>query len=197
MHFGPGDTYAILTIRPATTFRGYNPCSSIALVVCHQQRGRMDDQDQAASDYSADSTEELLEQAQSNAQATIIATVAFLSRRAIPISEWTESLGSTFGLAWDEPEPWDAGEFLDAMLTNFRSLGATIVDADLDSDHAEATTSGFPDLDLCALFNVDPDLVAAFNDSPVPLARARSLSWEWTRTGNETRYLVRQVPAEQ
>ena len=157
----------------------------------------MDDQDQDdASDYSADSTEELLEQAQSNAQATIIATVSFLSQRSIPVSEWTESLGATFGLAWDEPAPWEAGEFLDAMLTNFRSLGATVVDADLESDHAEATITGFPDLDLCSLFNVDPDLVAAFNDSPAPLARARALSWEWTRTGNETHYLVRQVPAE-
>lgn len=157
----------------------------------------MADQDHDdASDYSEDSTEELLEQSQSNAQATIIATVAFLSQRAIPIADWTESLGTTFGIAWDEPEPWEAGEFLDAMLTNFRSLGATVVDAELESDHAEATTTGFPDLDLCSLFNVDPDLVAAFNDSPAPLARARALSWQWTRTGNETRYIVRQVSAE-
>lgn len=157
----------------------------------------MTDQDQSdASDFTEDSTEELLEQSQSNAQATIIATVAFLSQRAIPIADWTESLGTTFGTAWDEPEPWEAGEFLDAMLTNFRSLGATVVDAELESDHAEATTTGFPDLELCALFNVDPDLVAAFNDSPAPLARARALSWEWERTGDETRYIVRQVPAE-
>jgi hypothetical protein len=157
----------------------------------------MADQDQNdASDYSEDSTEDLLEQSQSNAQATIIATVAFLSQRAIPIADWTESLGATFGIAWDEPEPWEAGEFLDAMLTNFRSLGATVVDADLAPDHAEATTTGFPDLELCSLFNVDPDLVAAFNDSPAPLARARALSWEWTRAGNETRYIVRQVSAE-
>jgi len=157
----------------------------------------MDEHDlDGADDYSADSPEELLEQAQSNAQATIIATVGFLSQRGVPVADWTESLGATFGLAWDEPEPWDAGEFLDAMLTNFLSLGATVIDADLETDRAEATTTGFPDLELCTLFNVDPDLVSAFNDSPAPLARARALSWEWTRTGNETRYLVRQTPAE-
>ncbi|HEY7035608.1 MAG TPA: hypothetical protein VH482_29980 [Thermomicrobiales bacterium] len=141
-------------------------------------------------DYAADTTEELLEQAQSNAQATIIATVAFLAARHLPLAEWTAALGRTFGLAWDEPSPWDAGEFLDAMLTNFRSLGATILTADLTPDRAEATATGFPDPELCVLFAVDPALVAAFNDVPIPLAAARSLQWEWSRTGAETRYLV-------
>ncbi len=158
----------------------------------------MDDDAQFEIEHGHDeyAVAELLEQAQSNAQATVIATAAFLNERGLAIDDWTEAVGRRFAIGWDEPRPWDAGEFLDAMLTNFRSLGATVVDADLESDHAEATTTGFPDLELCSLFNVDPDLVAAFNDSPGPLARARSLSWEWTRTGNETRYLVRQVPAE-
>jgi hypothetical protein len=140
--------------------------------------------------YAEDTAEELLEQAQSNGQATIIATIAFLAARNIPIADWTASLGRTFALAWDEPEPWDAGEFLDAMLTNFRSLGATILTSDLGTDRAEATATGFPDPELCAIFNVDADLVAAFNDIPASLAADRSLTWEWFRTGEETRYLV-------
>jgi hypothetical protein len=153
-----------------------------------------DEQDQQTTGYDKDTTEELLEQSQSNGQATIIATVAFLTERKIPIADWTASLGHTFGLAWDEPEPWDAGEFLDAMLTNFRSLGATILTSTLDPDRAEATTIGFPDPELCAIFNVDPALVAAFNDIPAALAADRSLTWEWFRTAEETRYSVRRLP---
>jgi hypothetical protein len=150
---------------------------------------------QPARDYASDTTEELLEQAQSNAQATIIATVAFLTERRIPLADWTAALGRTFGLAWDDPSPWEAGEFLDAMLTNFRSLGATVLSSDLTPDRAEATTTGFPDPELCALFAVDPALVTAFNDVPAPLAQARALQWEWSRTGEETRYLVTRSPA--
>jgi hypothetical protein len=143
-----------------------------------------------APGYASDTTEELLEQARSNAQATIIATVAFLAERRLPLADWTAALGLIFGLAWDDPTPWDASEFLDAMLTNYRSLGATILAADLTPDRAEATTTGFPDPALCALFAVDPTLVAAFNDVPISLAQARSLRWEWSRTGDQTRYLV-------
>ncbi len=157
----------------------------------------MDDaRDQQDTGYDEDTTEELLEQSQSNGQATIIATIAFLTERKIPIADWTASLGRTFGLAWDDPEPWDAGEFLDAMLTNFRSLGATILTSDLTPDRAEATTTGFPDPELCAIFDVDPALVAAFNDIPASLAADRSLTWEWFRTGEETRYSVRRLATD-
>jgi hypothetical protein len=148
------------------------------------------DADQTVQDDAADTIEELLEQAQSNAQATIIATAAFLTERTVPLADWTAALGRTFGLAWDEPAPWEAGEFLDAMLTNFRSLGATVLTATLAPDRAEATTTGFPDPELCALFAVDPALVTAFNDVPTPLAAARSLTWTWSRTGDQTHYLV-------
>ncbi|HKG26794.1 MAG TPA: hypothetical protein VKB09_14185 [Thermomicrobiales bacterium] len=149
-----------------------------------------------SSGYAEDTTEELLEQAQSNGQATIIATIAFLTEHRLPIADWIASLGRTFALAWDEPEPWDAGEFLDAMLTNFRSLGATVLASDLSPDRAEATTTGFPDPELCAIFGVDPALVAAFNDIPASLAADRSLSWEWFRTGEETRYSVRRLTTD-
>lgn len=149
-----------------------------------------DEANQRPRDYASDTAEELLEQAQSNGQATIIATVAFLTERQIPLSAWTASLGRTFARAWEEPAPWDAGEFLDAMLTNFRSLGAAVVSADLTPDRAEATITGFPDPELCALFAVDPALVTAFNDVPTPIAAERSLHWQWSRTGEQTRYLV-------
>jgi hypothetical protein len=151
---------------------------------------------QEPAGYAEETAEELLEQAQSNAQATIIATVAFLQECGVPIADWTGALGRTFGLAWDEPAPWEAGEFLDAMLTNLRSLGAQVVSADLQADRAEATTTGFPDPELCAVFGVDPTLVAAFNDVPAAIARDRSLTWTWTRQGEETHFVVRSLTTD-
>jgi hypothetical protein len=148
-----------------------------------------DDEFHGFADYTA---EELLEQARANAQAAIMATALFLHRKGIPLSEWAAALGETFSLAWDAPRPWEAGEFLDAMLTNLRALGADVVSSDLGIDRAEAVTTGFPDLALCELFGIDPALVVAFNDSAAKLAADRGLTWTWTRERDRVRYTVRQ-----
>ncbi len=139
------------------------------------------------ADYS---TEELLEQAQANAQALIIVTASFLRDREVPLEAWTGAIGCVFAEGWDEPRPWDAGEFLDAMLTNYRALGATVEAVDLGAERAEATTVGFPDPDLCAVFDVELALAARFNDVPTPIARDRGLAWTWHLDGERTRFVV-------
>lgn len=133
---------------------------------------------------------ELLEQAQANAQAAIIATVAFLRDQTIDLGAWTTSIGQTFARTWDEPREWDAGEFMDAMLTNYRALGATIHSVDLDPVRAEAVTTGFPDPDLCQALRVDVADVARFNDATGAIAAERGLLWSWTLEGLETRFTV-------
>ena len=140
--------------------------------------------------HDAYTVEELLEQAQSNAQATIIATAAFLQERGVPLAAWTRAVGRIFARAWDEPRPWDAGAFMDAILTNVRSLGAEIVSAELGPDRAEAVTTGFPDPDLCALFGVEPALAARFNDVVAVLAEERGLRWTWQLDGDRTRLVA-------
>ena len=122
---------------------------------------------------------ELLEQARGNAQALILATVAFLDERGVPPEEWAATIGETFARGWGDPRPWDAGEFLDAMLTNLRALGANVKEADLGVDRAEATTTGFPDPALCALFGVDPVACRRFHDAAAAIAAPRGLRWTW------------------
>jgi hypothetical protein len=125
-------------------------------------------------------TEELLEQARANAQAALIATIRFLQQQGIPVEKWTESIGHTFALGWEAAEGWDdAGEFLDSMLTNLRAIGADVVEADLGNDHARAVIEGFPDPDLCALFEVDQATVAKFHDASAAIARDIGLTWSW------------------
>ena len=153
-----------------------------------------EEREQQPAGYAEDTAEELLEQAQSNGQAIIIATIAFLADRKIPIADWTASLGRTFALAWDEPEPWDAGEFLDAMLTNLRALGAQVNAAELGVDRAEATTTGFPDPELCVLFGVDPSHATVFHDAAAAIAAPRGLRWTWqTEPGGITHFFVERV----
>ena len=54
------------------------------------------------ADYTA---EELLEQAQSNAQATIMATAIFLHRKGISLDEWAESMGPPSRSPGTTPRP--------------------------------------------------------------------------------------------
>lgn len=129
------------------------------------------------ADYSGD---ELLEQAQGNAQAALIATVAFLRAREIAVEEWAAALGVSFALEWGEPEPWAPDEFLDAMLTNYRSLGATVSRADLGQERAEAEITGFPDPEQCERFGVAVAEVARFHDTAVAIAQERGLRWTWS-----------------
>lgn len=153
------------------------------------ERASEPDEQHGYADYTA---EELLEQAQMDAQATIMATALFLHRRGIPLDEWAAFLGETFALAWNDSVSWEAGEFLDAMLTNLRALGATVVSAQLGIDHAEAVVSGFPDPELSELFSIDPALTLRYNDAAKVLAANVGLTWEWKRVGKRTHYTVRQ-----
>ena len=66
------------------------------------------------------------------------------------------------------------------MLANYRSLGASVLSADLNQDRAEAVIAGFPDPDRCAQFEIDVAAVARFHDATAPIAAARALRWSWT-----------------
>ena len=144
--------------------------------------------------YAEYSDAELLEQARGNAQALILATVAFLEKRGIPPTEWATAIGETFAQGWGDPRPWDAGEFLDAMLTNLRSLGGDVKAVELGVDHAEATTTGFPDPELCALFGLDPLRAAVFHDAATEIAAPRGLQWMWVAEADGiTRFIVDRV----
>jgi hypothetical protein len=144
--------------------------------------------------YAEYSEAELLEQAQGNAQALILATVTFLEERGVPPAEWAAAIGGVFARGWGDPRPWDAGEFLDAMLTNLRALGAEVKEAELGVDHAEATTTGFPDRELCALFAVDPSHVAVFHNAAAAIAAPRGLRWTWQMEADDvTRFIVERV----
>jgi hypothetical protein len=148
--------------------------------------------DEGAHGFADYTAEELLELAQSNAQATILATALFLHQQGISLDDWTAAMGKTFALAWNDSHPWEAGEFLDAMLTNLRSLGATVISSQLGIDRAEAVTAGFPDPALCELFSIDPALAVRYNDAARAIAAKVGLVWEWKRHRNRVHYLVRQ-----
>lgn len=146
-----------------------------------------DDFDETLDEETA---ETLLEQSQQNAQAMILATISLLDDLGVLPEAWADGLGERFSAAWGDEEPWEAGEFLDAMLSNYRALGATVIDSDLGEQRATATIAGFPDEELCQVFQIDPADAHVFHRVAAEIARRRDLVWTSTVADDEVTFVV-------
>jgi hypothetical protein len=150
------------------------------------------DQDTFTPTYDTYEEFELLEQAQANAQAAVIATVAWLQEQGLSTAAWAAGLGRRFNVAWGAAEPWEAGEFLDAMLTNLQALGAEVVWADLaDPRVAAATVTNLFEEEQCLLFGTTRQDALTYLDATTDIARARGLIWEWQTDGDDVQLKVR------
>ena len=143
-----------------------------------------------------ETTETLLEQSQQNAQAMILATISLLDDLGVLPEAWADGLGERFSAAWGDEEPWEAGEFLDAMLSNYRSLGATVIDSDFGDQRATATISGFPDEELCQVFMVDPADAHVFHRVAAEIARRRDLVWTSVIADEAVTFMVEVMVAD-
>jgi len=150
--------------------------------------------DMPENSYLDDTTETLLEQSQQNAQGVILATIAVLDDLGLLPEAWADGLGERFSDAWGMEEVWEPGDFLDAMLTNYRSLGASVDDVSITDEAASATISGFPDDELCDVFNVRPEDAMVFHRVAAEIARRRGLRWQWEPAEDATRLIVTPLP---
>lgn len=142
-------------------------------------------------EHQNDDAAVLLEQAQANSQALIVATVAFLGERGIPVEDWAAAIGKQFAKDWPDDDLFGPDEFLDAMLTNLTSFGARVVSADFASEQVSAVITNFPMAEVCEAYGVDPASVAKFHESAAVVARSQGLEWDWRLDGDRTRIVVR------
>jgi hypothetical protein len=140
--------------------------------------------------YKNDTCEELLDLSRANGQAIVLATAAFLREVDVPAGVWTAFLGELFARSWDPTLELTAGEFLDAMLTNYRSLGADVISATLGDERAEAVIAGFPKRELCLELGVDGELALEYFNVPAVLAGLHNFAWHWERDDVRTKLLV-------
>ncbi|MGD9711626.1 MAG: hypothetical protein AB7V46_06105 [Thermomicrobiales bacterium] len=140
--------------------------------------------------YENDTCEELLDLSRANGQALILATAAFLQESDVPIEAWAHYLGRVFASSWDPLLELSAGDFLDAMLTNYRALGADVLSARLGEDVAEATITGFPKRELGLELRLESSLADSYFHVPSALAADHGLQWSWSVDGPRVRLLV-------
>lgn len=109
---------------------------------------------------SADYTDlELLDQAQLNAQAMVLGTVDILRQHPDTLRAWREGLAEIFMRGWDTGREWSANAILDALLTNYRSFGALVIEHAEDAGPPTARIAGLPDPMLVESLQLDPEFI--------------------------------------
>lgn len=136
--------------------------------------------------HKEESVEELLDLARANAQALIIATTGYLAQAGIPLEGWSGYLGSIFANSWDDSMTGDPQAFVEAVLTNYKALGATVVSTTFEAGRAEAVISGFPNEGLCEELAADCSLAEAYNDLGAVVAERLGLTWWWGSSDGRT-----------
>lgn len=99
---------------------------------------------------------ELLEHSQLNAQAFVLAVFDAIGDDQAVLSRVIDSVANTFASGWDVDRKWQPTEILDALLTNYRSVGAAVESYDPNDAAPSAVLTGLPDPDLAAQLQVTP-----------------------------------------
>ena len=113
--------------------------------------------DNYEDDQDEFSAEELLEQAQINAQALFLGTANVLAVDQAGLAAWIKGLTATFIKGWDTEQEWEPADILYALATNYQSFGAEIIEADFDGEIPVITIANLPNLPLAEALEIAPD----------------------------------------
>lgn len=128
-------------------------------------------------------SDQVLQQATSNAQALTVVTAAYLKAKGLPPDEYWSFVSDKFTWGWDELKGKGALEAMRVFGLNMVSVGATLESLSGDENRAEAVVSNWPSPDLLQAFGVDrgdADRGYAVFDS---IAKYLGLRYEWRRRG--------------
>jgi hypothetical protein len=136
--------------------------------------------------------EELLEQSQFNAQALLLASSSALGDDPAAREAWTHRVAEIFLRTWDREREWGAPDLLDALLTNYRSFGAQVIEADLTAAPVTATIAELPDVGLVESMGLqDSDADAIFMiGAHLASALGHELTWEREAETGDVRLTV-------
>ncbi|MCO5214927.1 MAG: hypothetical protein M9953_08155 [Thermomicrobiales bacterium] len=124
--------------------------------------------------------EELLELSQMNAQALLMAGVLALGDDDAVLDTWIEGVAEVMSRGWDTTRDWAADEIMDALLTNYRTYGGWVIEADLEEKRAAAIVADIPDVTLAeSLGATDREADVLFRIGEVIVRRlGRRMLWK-------------------
>ncbi len=144
-----------------------------------QQHDRelIDEIEHGSGDYT---DQELLDQAQLNAQAMVLGTVDILRQHPDILQAWRDGLAEIFMRGWDAGRDWSANAILDALLTTYRSFGAVVIEHEQAADPPSARIAGLPDPVLAEGLQLDPEHIRELLTIGAALAGHLGGVLDWT-----------------
>lgn len=119
----------------------------------------IDDVTDAELDGSEDefTAEELLEQAQINAQALFLGTADALASDHQQLETWRKNLAATFIRGWDTDAEWEPADILYALVTNYQAFGAEVMEGEFEATPPSVTIFNLPNVHLADALEIAPD----------------------------------------
>lgn len=126
--------------------------------------------------------DQLCAQAQSNANALTLATIAYLKEHNLPVADWATAVGRQFAPGWTGAV--DPARAAWGMARNVASLGGQVIGQSGDDASAAITFTDFPPAEMLTVFGVArEEHDAVFGWITAGLMEELGLRVEWRREG--------------
>ena len=129
--------------------------------------------------------EQITAQAQMNATAFILGTIAYLRDHDLALDEFADYIGQRFAPGWAEMQGRPVKDIAQMAALNMVSVGGALQSLSGDDSQAQAVIQGWPSADWLAFFALDQTNIAPFWNVFKIIAESLGLQCEWTRQGDE------------
>ncbi len=126
-------------------------------------------------------TEELLSQAQANATAFALATIAYLKGHGLAVDEYVAFFGRRFAAGWEELRAQPVAAVARAAALNAVSVGGTLRLLSGDEARAEVLIAGWPQEEISSALGLSPSDSEVMWDSFEPIMEHLGIRYAWRR----------------
>ena len=129
-------------------------------------------------------TEELLAQAQGNATAFVLATIAYLKEQGLAVDDFVRFFGLQFAPGWEELRSQPVLAVARTAALNAVSVGGTLRSLSGDEARAEMLIEGWPDEEISGALGLSLGEGEAMWDSFEPIMEHIGISYSWRHEEN-------------
>jgi hypothetical protein len=129
-------------------------------------------------------TEELLAQAQGNATAFVLATIAYLKEQGLAVDDFVRFFGLRFAPGWEELRSQPVLAVARMAALNAVSVGGTLRSLSGDEAHAEMIIEGWPDEEISGALGLSRGDGEAMWDSFEPIMEHIGIRYSWRHEEN-------------
>lgn len=148
-------------------------------------------------DANADfTTEDLLSQAQGNATAFVLTTIAYLKERGLEVGDYVAFFGRRFAPGWEELRAQPVVNIARTATLNAVSVGCTVGSLSGDEARAEALITGWAEAEeISRVLGLERGDSDAMWDSFNPIMEHLGIRYTWRREDGSIRLVFERASA--